>query len=486
MVLEKEFLVDYVLAKIRNAPKLSEDRITRDGKQLSYRDGYYRIEGYVDEFLNGSKENRFIIMPGLRGLGKTTILFQIYDHLINEKKIEQNRVLYLSVDELRAYFGGRLIDVIDVFVNEIHGSSMVNLDEDVFILVDESHYDKNWSLVGKIIYDNSNNIFTIFTGSSALNLEINADAARRARKEAIYPMNFSEYLTLKRGIQPPQEASGFLLDLIFKGDKDSVEKMAKLENEFLKESVKLSKSLKKEWENYLCCGGFPFGLNLDNIELYEGIFDMVEKVIQKDIFILQSFKTETSSTILNIILFLALQKSGETSQAKLAKSLGVSSSSVKTILDVLEKTHLIFSILPYGSAGKIVRKSWKYYFLSPSLKAAINFKFGRYAPPGDRNFLGVLTENLVASQFFKMKETMHIPRGIFYDSQKGGVDFLLENIDGTVIPVEVGVGNKNPKQVKKAMDKYKSGYGVLISNATMKTTKKKNVIYIPLNTFSLL
>jgi len=70
MVLEKEFLVDYVLAKIRNAPKLSEDRITRDGKQLSYRDGYYRIEGYVDEFLNGSKENRFIIMPGLRGLGK--------------------------------------------------------------------------------------------------------------------------------------------------------------------------------------------------------------------------------------------------------------------------------------------------------------------------------------------------------------------------------------------------------------------------------
>jgi len=68
---------------------------------------------------------------------------------------------------------------------------------------------------------------------------------------------------------------------------------------------------------------------------------------------------------------------------------------------------------------------------------------------------------------------MHIPRGIFYDSQKGGVDFLLENIDGTVIPVEVGVGNKNPKQVKKAMDKYKSGYGVLISNATMKTTKKR-------------
>ena len=143
MVLEKEFLVDFVLAKIRNAPKLSEDQITVDGKQLDCRDGYHRIEGYVDEFLNGYEDDRFIIMPGLRGLGKTTILLQIYDYLINEKKIKQNRVLYLSVDELRAYFGGRLIDVIDVFVNEIHGTSLVDLDEEVFILIDESHYDKN-------------------------------------------------------------------------------------------------------------------------------------------------------------------------------------------------------------------------------------------------------------------------------------------------------------------------------------------------------
>ncbi|NYB26508.1 MAG: ATP-binding protein [Methanobacteriaceae archaeon] len=486
MVLEKEFLVDFVLAKIRNAPKLSEDQITVDGKQLDCRDGYHRIEGYVDEFLNGYEDDRFIIMPGLRGLGKTTILLQIYDYLINEKKIKQNRVLYLSVDELRAYFGGRLIDVIDVFVNEIHGTSLVDLDEEVFILIDESHYDKNWSLVGKIVYDNSRKIFTIFTGSSALNLEINADSARRARKEAIYPLNFSEYLTLKHDIQPPEKATGFLMDLIFKGDTDSIRKMVEIENELLKKSTKLSKSLKKEWENYLCCGGFPFGLNLDDVKLYEGIFDMVEKVIQKDVFVLQSFKTETSSTILNIILFLALQKSGTTSQAKLAKSLSVSSSSVKTILDVLEKTHLIFSILPYGSAGKLVRKSWKYYFLSPSIKAAINFKFGKYAPPSNREFLGVLAENLVVAQFFKMKETMHLPRGIFYDPQKGGVDFLLQNIDGQVIPVEVVVGDKHPKQVKRAIDRYKSKYGVLISNATRKVTKKGDVVHIPLTTFSLL
>jgi len=30
-------------------------------------------------------------------------------------------------------------------------------------MIDESQYDKNWALAGKIIYDKSNNIFMIFT-----------------------------------------------------------------------------------------------------------------------------------------------------------------------------------------------------------------------------------------------------------------------------------------------------------------------------------
>ena len=486
MELSKENLLDYILGKLRNAPKLSQDRIIRAGEPLPYRKSYYIIERYVNDFLSGYKENRFIIMPGLRGIGKTTILFQLYDYLINEKGIDQNRVLYLSVDELNAYFEVKLIDAIDIFIKEIHQSLPVNLDRELFILVDESHYDKNWSLVGKILFDNSEKIFTIFTGSSALNLEMNADAARRAKKEAIYPLDFSEYLILKHGIHPPSQTSEFLMDLIFKGDRESVDQMIKVENELMKITLKLEKSLEKEWEDYLCFGGFPFGPYMDMLEIYERTFNVIEKIIQKDVFLLKSFKSETISTIFNIILFLALQKPGATSHSKLAKSLGVSSSTIKTILNVLEKTHLIFNVMPYGSAGKVVRKSWKYYFLTPSLKAAINFKFGKYTPPSDRNFLGVLAENLVASQFFKMKQITHMPLGIFYSAEKKGVDFLLKDIDGEVIPVEVGIGDKNPSQIKRAINKYGSKHGILVSNARNKVMKEDDVIYVPLTTFSFI
>jgi hypothetical protein len=55
-----------------------------------------------------------------------------------------------------------------------------------------------------------------------------------------------------------------------------------------------------------------------------------------------------------------------------------------------------------------------------------------------------------------------------------------------IIPVEVGVGNKDRRQIKKAINRYNSQYGLVVSNATKKITLEGDVIYIPLTTFSFL
>jgi len=134
-----------------------------------------------------------------------------------------------------------------------------------------------------------------------------------------------------------------------------------------------------------------------------------------------------------------LQKPGGTSDAKLAARLNNRSPTmIRNILDVLEKTHLVFSVKPYGGAGKLVRKPWKYYFLSPSINAAIRFKLGVY-DIRDRVMLGILAENLIASYLFRMKETLNMPTGFFYAPEEGGVDFLLQTGAGEIIPVEVGI-----------------------------------------------
>lgn len=484
MELNRNVLLDYVYAKLRQAPKLSQDNIKRKGKHFRYRTGYFRIKKYIDNFLEGNNENRFIVMPGLRGVGKTTIILQLYDYLINKKGISQDRILYFSADELTVYLRSRIINVVDVFITDVHRTSPIDLDEELFIFVDESHYDKEWSQAGKILYDQSKKIFMIFTGSSALDLETNVDAARRIKKESIYPLNFSEYLILRYGIFPPNGTAQTLRDLIFY-DNTSLKAVSKNENEIRKKLLKLRRPIQTEWEDFLCCKGFPFGLYLDDVEIYEKTFNMVERVIEKDVFSLNSFHTETKSTISRILMFLALQKPGATSDTKLANRLTISPTLVRKILNVLEKTQLIFNIKPYGAAGKIVKKPWKYYFLSPSIKAAINSELGRY-DLNDRKIMGILAENLVASSFFKMKETMNLPLGIFYPTKDNLADFLLVNRENEIIPVEVGVGKKKKTQVTNAIGEYHSKYGIIISNATETIVKNGDVIYIPLTTFSFL
>ena len=64
-------------------------------------------------------------------------------------------------------------------------------------------------------------------------------------------------------------------------------------------------------------------------------------------------------------------------------------------------------------------------------------------------------------------------------------DFLIKKEDN-LIPVEVGIGKKTKGQLTIAMNKYKSEYGILISDRTAKIRYENNILYIPLITFALI
>jgi predicted AAA+ superfamily ATPase len=160
--------------------------------------------------------------------------------------------------------------------------------------------------------------------------------------------------------------------------------------------------------------------------------------------------------------------------------MGVSPTIVRNILDVLEKTHLVFSIKPYAGAGRVARKPWKYYFLCPSINSSIRFKLGAFNR--DSITFGVLLENLVASYLFRMKETVNLPTAIFYDASDE-VDFLIKDGEDNIIPIEVGYGEKDKRNVERAIKKYNSKYGIIVCDCP-KIKKEGNVIYIPFMTFS--
>ena len=115
----KTQLIEYIIAKLAEAPILAKQKTREDGKEFIPRRIYSRIKKRIDEYMARQKtgiQNRIVLIPGLRGVGKTTLLLQIYQYLTQKKHIDQSRVLYFSADELKEYLGGKISELVKTYV----------------------------------------------------------------------------------------------------------------------------------------------------------------------------------------------------------------------------------------------------------------------------------------------------------------------------------------------------------------------------------
>ena len=242
-----------------------------------------------------------------------------------------------------------------------------------------------------------------------------------------------------------------------------------------------------DWDIYLKYGGFPAVFNIKFEELIiSKLWSIISTVITKDMVNMFNLTKNNQELTYKTLIFLASQKPGEVSQEKLSNYLDCSKTTLSNIITSLENTQLIFHNEAYGGASKKVKKPWKYNFATPSLRHAINKKFGNSAG-SQSEYEGILLENQVASNIFNLSNDPNsFEFNIYYDPQKGGVDFIIKKIFGKAIPIESGKGNKDTKQVKKAINNYDSDWGIVVSNKTNNIEKKNDVIFIPPQTFSLL
>ncbi len=474
-------LSDYILEKLRIMPEYAR-MYTKDGNtDLPKRRFYFSLEKRCIMFMNGDEESRLVVMPGLRGTGKTTAILQLYRFLTEKAGVSQNNVLYIPGDEVVEILGVKLYDVINEYFNTVHEKSPEMLDENVYIFIDEAHFDKSWQTTAKVLYDRSKRIFTVVTGSSSVAMEISPDLARRAEKEVVFPLNFSEYLMLKYRFFPPKYTAKTLREAIFSG---AFSKLPEINRKLVLSSSKMSTSIESELMNFIVSGGFAFGINMKKERVFERIRDILDRIVKVDLPTVINVKTESLQDIMRLLTFLALQKPGGVSNVKLASSLGISSSSVHEYLEALEKTLLIFKILPVNGT-KIARKPWKYYYITPTIVASINWFVGTLRR---EEVIGNLIETTVASYLYRTVKTLRLPYSVYYDSRKEGVDFILRNIiTGESIPVEVtaSLKGKDVKKVKKAIDIYKSNFGIVI---TLKGELeiKENICIVPLYLFAFL
>ena len=476
----KQELINYIHAKQRETRILSANHLEEiDNKRLKF----IKLKEHADNFLNTNLEyyNRFIMMSGLRGVGKTTILYQLYDYLTKQKNVPADNIFYLDVHDLKSVYDTGIKEVFDLYLEDIHQTIPAGLDKKIFFFVDEAQLDENWADYARLLFNKTFNIFMIFTGSSALGLELNVDASRRITKEQLLPCSFQEYLLLKHNVNLTKNN---FRDLILKLNPHTVDEAMECENIIKKDMIQLDNDPELEFKKYIHSQSFPFALNISEISAHRLTNDMVERIVLDDLKHFASFNNGTNASILRLISYLATKKPGTTSSSSLAQSLNLNVRTVASILEALEKSQLIFSISAYGSAGKILNKPKQHFFLAPSIKSALNYRVGRYDLNHEKCY-AVLVENMVASALNRLSDESLQSLGLFYDSNRKGVDFIVKNLD-EVIPIEVGIGKKTKSQLTRAKSKYGAEYGILVSNRTSKIEFKRNILYVPVLTFALM
>ena len=481
----EDSIYNFLQTQITDTPLSLNNDLSNMGVKFNQRDDFEELKTFIDEFIEGNNVNRYIVLPGLRGVGKTTILLQVYDYLMNQKNINPEQILYVSCEEINIIEDCDIYELIKFYLKTFHNCSLQTLNKKLFLLIDESHFDKDWSVSGKLITDKSKNIFVIFTGSSAINLEYNAEAARRMIRYPITPLNYSQHLKLKYNYH--SDISNDLVDLLFNGN---VENAIIKEKQVNHDLLNLKEYNSMDWNNYFKFGGFPSVMHDTNYRnATKKLYYSIETVITKDLGTMNNLTANTQTNALRLIKFLAEKYPGDISQNALANKIKTSAGSVNTIMDLLEKTHLIFHIEPYSGANTRAKKSWQYYFATPSLMNAINIKFG-FSSINLTEYEGVLLETLVGSSLVNLKNSeQFFEFSIFYDThkvKKQRVDFIIKKDFDEVIPIEVGHGNKSTNQIKDAIRRYKSPHGIIISDTTKTIKKVDNIIFVPIKTFSLM
>ena len=142
------------------------------------------------ELMADKSINRALILMGPRRIGKTVMVYNAIQRLINED-LKATQILYVSI-ETPVYTGLSLEKLLNLF-NELHTHGRK---DNLVIFFDEIQYLKNWEVHLKSLVDSYPDYKFVATGSAAAALRLKSieSWAGRFSNFILPPLTFAEYL----------------------------------------------------------------------------------------------------------------------------------------------------------------------------------------------------------------------------------------------------------------------------------------------------
>jgi len=390
------------------------------------------------------QEKEMTVIIGPRQVGKTTLLGQIQDYLINKNKISPGSLFYFNLDLTRD------LSLFSHQENVIHFiKSRESDNQTMYLFIDEVQRIKNAGTFLKGIYDLKLNVKFILTGSSSLEIKSKIQEALTGRKKffKLMPLSLAEYANYKS-------------PAIFK---------------VIRESKTISEYDFTEWQktvnDFAVFGGYPRVAIENNVDKkVELIEELYGSYLEKDIINFLKIKNEISFN--KLVSLLSAQTGRLLNINRLAADIAVEAKTLNHYLDILENTFIIKLIKPFfTNFKKELIKMPKIYFIDNGLR---NFSLSRFENLAERVDKGEVFENLTASELLKI---IKIPDSLHYwrSLQKAEVDFVVKKGSGEIIPIEVKARKMDKIAVSRGYRAFLSKYNpskALLVNYSMRKKEK--------------
>jgi len=360
---------------------------------------------------------RFVILSGARRVGKTTIMYQLIQSLL-QRGVPAKSIVYLSFDNPIIKLGG-FESVLRAYRNAYP------TEERCFFFFDEVQYAEDWEAWIKTLYDTQPELRLVATGSASPALEKGSAESGVGRWSVlkIPTLSFYEYCDLLQLPERPRLEQGIPPTRLHTMDKgDLSELMAGLS------------PLQRHFNRYLTVGGFPeLALSQDDAFSQRMLReDVVDKVIKRDILAL--FNVRNPLQLEKVFLYLCMHSSGIVNMTTMSKELdGMNKSTLTNYIQFLKEANLIYISDPVGVDGKGVLKGRpKIYVADAAIRSAVLMLENAIADAGET---GIMVETTVYKHIAAFYSAANARVG-YYRRVKDGekeVDVVVELPAGRIL-----------------------------------------------------
>lgn len=361
---------------------------------------------------------RIISLSGLRRVGKTTLIKQLAQELLDDKQ----EVYYYQFSQE----DNDLKEILDYFfskkIQDIYTSK-------VYIFLDELQYVDNWQEVLKYYYDVNNGIQFIVTGSANLysKKEVKESLAGREVDFNLGLLSFDEYIYFKYTYQVKTKIT---LDSSVEDVIESIKKRSK-ELNYYRDEI---------WDFFIK-GEFLETINYVDYAYIKQYLkeDIINKVLAHDISIFEVLKNEEIAFLYKLLL----QNSSQLlSFSRISADISISLPTVKKYVLILMKLFLINVLKNDLRSIRSQKKSFDKVFSNSINLMCASLSISNVKDLSFTDFKGHIIENYIFNQISKIYGGMD--EFLFYNKNEKEVDFVLKT-GSKILPIEVKSSNKYKK-----------------------------------------